>query len=113
MYLLQITSQLISFIKNVVTNSASKVKDIHAKLNSISANLEREIGPLGLPDGPNPYGKAVQRETSSIKPKKVFGRENELEMVVKLMMQGDRAGCSSNYELSDSLVGRKEKNISR
>ncbi|KAF3325367.1 putative disease resistance protein RGA1 [Carex littledalei] len=112
----QLLSSFVSFIKNVVNNSGSKVTDVHAKLNSISAKLEREIGPLSSHDGQNHYGRAMQRPTSSINPEKVFGRENELEMVVKLMIQGDWAGCSSNYELSDSLVGRgkrkRAKNIS-
>ncbi|XP_078149665.1 putative disease resistance protein RGA3 [Carex rostrata] len=105
----QTLSSMVSFIKNVVNNFGSKVADVRAKLNSISAKLEKVIGPSGLPDGPNHYGRAVQRPTSSISPEKVFGRENELEMVVKLMKLGDRAGCSSNFELPDSLVGRGKR----
>jgi NB-ARC domain len=105
----QLLSSLASFVRDLVNNSASMVKDVQNRLDSISDELAIVIRPLGLPDGPNPCGKPLQYETSSLLPELVMGRDGEVEKMVKLMLQsGDGVG-SSNEATCLSLERAKKR----
>ncbi|XP_078178891.1 putative disease resistance protein RGA4 [Carex rostrata] len=82
---------LLTFIKDLVSNSTSKVKDIQGRLDFVTAELERATDLFGSSNGSTPH------ETTSFVTESMLGREKEVEVVLQLMQEsGDLAGSSNS-----------------
>lgn len=70
---------LLTFMKDLISNSTSKVKDIQGRLDFVTAELERATDLFGSSNGPTPH------ETTSFVTESMLGREKEVEVVLQIM----------------------------
>ncbi|XP_072958249.1 putative disease resistance protein RGA3 isoform X1 [Typha angustifolia] len=107
------TNSVRDLARNFITGATEKVRDVKGRLDDIAAEMEAVIKLLHLDDESKQYGMSVRRETSSfLIESEVFGRDEEREKVIKLLLNsGDESGSSSSVSVPPTKR-RKTENVS-
>ncbi|XP_072986317.1 putative disease resistance protein RGA3 [Typha latifolia] len=107
------TNSVRDLARNFISGATEKVRDVKGRLDDIAAEMEAVIKLLHLDDESKQYGMSVRRETSSfLIESEVFGRDEEREKVIKLLLNsGDGSGSSSSVSVPPTKR-RKTENVS-
>ncbi|TVU32555.1 hypothetical protein EJB05_24288, partial [Eragrostis curvula] len=102
-------SPLIEFFHSVTRGSFNKVNDIQNRLSNISNQLEK----MGLHEATPRFDKCIRPVTTSFRTEpKIFGRENEIEEVVRLLGVPNYSNMSSSKRKRTSNAANNEPRAS-
>ncbi|XP_072958384.1 putative disease resistance protein RGA4 isoform X1 [Typha angustifolia] len=85
--------------RNIINRAPNNVRDLQGRLDHLAAQMETLFRLLPLDDESKQYGmSAVRRETTSfLTEPEVFGRDDEREKVIKLLLKsGDGSGSGNS-----------------
>ncbi|KAJ3675156.1 hypothetical protein LUZ60_004198 [Juncus effusus] len=119
----QLISSSHTNFRNWWTGYATKVKEVHEKLERVYGILKVACDGNGVPENPKQFSRTARPETSSfIAEPKVFGRDKELDEVMRLLgvpSRGNNATRSTKIakkrkgvDLAESSGVKKTENVS-
>nr|XP_034592117.1 disease resistance protein RGA2-like [Setaria viridis] len=101
-------SPFIDFFHNVTHGSFNKVVDVHKRLS----NLSRQIENMGLHEATPRFDKLLRPVTTSFRTEpKIFGREKELEEVMRLLGVPNYCTLSSSKRKKSSNAANNKPRI--
>ncbi|KAJ3694830.1 hypothetical protein LUZ60_000207 [Juncus effusus] len=119
----EFVSSYLRKFRNWMKGYPTQAKEIRKKLEKLYTNLKETCDGLGIPENPNQFSKTARPVTSSfiIEPK-VFGREKELDELIRSLgvpsgssnRSGNRkrAKTEKKIDLPESSIIEKKENVS-